>query len=136
VVGHVKGLGAALVVLDATSGYEMALACALQAAGKSGRLTRREVSALAGLAPIPRDSGQYRGKRSIHGGRPELHKALYMADLLGTRGNPVLEAFYKRSVGAGKPNKVALVASMRKLLTVPNAMVRNRKPWDDALHSA
>lgn len=74
VVGHVKGLGAAPVVLHATSGYGMAVACALQTADKSGRLTRREVS--------------------------------------------------------------ALVACMRKLLTIPNAMVRNRKPWDDALHSA
>ena len=101
-----------------------------------GTLTRREVSALAGVAPIPRDSGQYRGKRSIHGGRPALRNALYMAALVGMRYNPVLNAFYTRLVAAGKPKKVALVACMRKLLTILNAMVRAGKPWDDAIHLA
>lgn len=101
-----------------------------------GTLTRREVSALAGVAPIARDSGQYRGKRSINGGRAELRKALYMAALVGTRYNPVIRAFYTRLVGAGKPKKVALVACMRKLLTILNAMARSKKPWDDAMHLA
>lgn len=101
-----------------------------------GTLTRREVSALAGVAPVAKDSGQYRGKRSINGGRAELRKALYMAALVGTRYNPVIRAFYTRLVNAGKPKKVALVACMRKLLTILNAMARSKKPWDDAMHLA
>lgn len=99
-----------------------------------GQLSRREVSALAGVAPIPRDSGQYRGRRSIQGGRPTLRTALYMAALVGLRHNPVLKAFYERLTKAGKPKKVALVACMRKLLTIVNAMVRTGKPWNDEFH--
>jgi transposase len=99
-----------------------------------GQLSRREVSALAGVAPIPRDSGQYRGRRSIQGGRPALRTALYMAALVGLRYNPVLKAFYERLTKAGKPKKVAIVACMRKLLTIVNAMVRTGTPWNDAFH--
>ena len=99
-----------------------------------GKLSGREVSALVGVAPINRDSGTMRGKRSIFGGRPDVRRVLFMAALVASRHNPVIKAFYQRLLAAGKPKKVALVACMRKLLTILNAMVRSGKPWDQALH--
>lgn len=101
-----------------------------------GRLSRREISALIGVAPFNRDSGQMRGKRSIFGGRGEVRRGLYMAALAAIRFNTVIKTFYNRLVAAGKPKKVALVACMRKLLTILNAMVRTGKSWDDSLHVA
>jgi transposase len=101
-----------------------------------GRLSRREVSALVGVAPFNRDSGRMRGKRAIFGGRAQARCDLYMAALAAIRFNAVIKAFYDRLVDAGKPKKVAIVACMRKLLTILNAMVRTGKPWDDALHCA
>jgi len=95
-----------------------------------GRLHGKEVSALVGVAPFNRDSGQMRGKRTIWGGRTHIRKALYMATLVATRWNPVIKAFYKRLLEAHKPKKVALVACMRKLLTILNAMVRHGTYWD------
>ena len=249
VVAHVVGLRASMVVLEATGGYEMALACALQAAGvavavlnprqardfarsmgKLAKTDRIDALGLAHLAqvlsqrddlhkivkPLPdaqqqllaaivvrrrqllgmqtaerqrlqtchahsRESiqavlellkkqlagvdaelqahlNQYHADLSAMlqtvrgigckvaatvicecpelGGRAELRKALYMAALVGTRYNPVIRAFYTRLVNAGKPKKVALVACMRKLLTILNAMARSKKPWDDAMHLA
>lgn len=101
-----------------------------------GRLGRREISALIGVAPFNRDSGQYRGKRMIFGGRGHVRQVLYMATLSAIRFNAVIARFYRRLVLAGKPKKVALVAAMRKFLTILNAMVKTGLPWDDSLHSA
>jgi transposase len=99
-----------------------------------GRLSGREVSALVGVAPLNRDSGTMRGKRAIYGGRPDVRKVLFMAALTAARYNPAIRAFYQRLLAAGKPKKVAIVACMRKLLVIVNAMVRTGKPWDEALH--
>jgi len=89
-----------------------------------GRLNRREVASLAGLAPFNRDSGQWRGQRHIEGGRNPLRQALYMATLSACRFDPVISAFYQRLLQKGKPFKVAMVACMRKLLTILNAMAK------------
>lgn len=101
-----------------------------------GSLSRREISALIGVAPFNRDSGQRRGQRALFGGRGQVRRGLYMAALAAIRFNPVIRAFYDRLVLAGKPKKVAIVACMRKLLTILNAMVRTGKAWDDSLHIA
>ncbi|HNH87944.1 MAG TPA: IS110 family transposase [Thiobacillaceae bacterium] len=101
-----------------------------------GHLSRRKISALIGLAPFNRDSGQMRGKRAIFGGRAEVRSGLYMAALVAIRNNDVIKRFYDRLVSAGKPKKVAIVACMRKLLTIINAMVRTGKSWDESLHTA
>lgn len=94
-----------------------------------GRLSRREIAALVGVAPLNRDSGTRRGKRLVWGGRAGVRAALYMAALVGIRWNPVLRAFYTRLRTAGKPFKVAATACMRKLPTILNAMVRQNRPW-------
>jgi transposase len=101
-----------------------------------GRLSNRQISKLVGVAPLNRDSGLQRGRRTIYGGRARLRCALYMPTLVATTHNPAIRAFYQRLVAAGKPKKVALVAAMRKLLTILNTMVRNGKHWDDSLHTA
>jgi transposase len=93
-----------------------------------GRLDR-QIAALAGVAPMNRDSGTWRGQRMITGGRPAIRKALYMATLAAVTHNATLRAFYRRLVEAGHPKKVALVAAMRKLLTILNAMVRDQRSW-------
>lgn len=98
-----------------------------------GKLNRRQIASLAGVAPFNRDSGHYRGKRSIFGGRAASRSALYMAALVGARFNPVLKAFYQRLRARGKPAKVALVACMRRLLTILNVMVRTGQPWHGTL---
>jgi transposase len=98
-----------------------------------GTLTRGKASALAGLAPMNRDSGQFRGKRMIQGGRPAVRQALYMAALVASRHNPVIREFYQRLRLAGKPAKVALTACMRKLLVILNAMLKNRTHWNPQL---
>ena len=99
-----------------------------------GSLNRKEIASLVGVAPHNRDSGQYRGKRKVWGGRARVRSTLYMATLTAARHNPVISAFYIRLVDAGKPKKVALVASMRKLLTILNVMMRDFRHWDPALH--
>lgn len=101
-----------------------------------GKLNRRQISALIGVAPFNRDSGVYRGRRGIFGGRSQVRRALYMATLVAVRWNAVLKQFYERLTAAGKPKKVALVAAMRKLLTILNAMVKHQRPWDESLHLA
>jgi transposase len=98
-----------------------------------GTLNRREISALAGVAPFNRDSGRWSGKRCIYGGRAAPRGALYMAALVGVRYNAVLKVFYQRLRAAGKPAKVALVACMRKLLTIINSMIRHRQCWSPTL---
>lgn len=102
-----------------------------------GTLDRRQIAALVGIAPLNRDSGSLRGKRSVWGGRATVRTALYMATLAATRFNPVIQLFYKRLCASGKPKKVALTACMRKLLTILNAMLKHRTPWqaDHALNS-
>ena len=99
-----------------------------------GCLSRRDIGALVGVAPMNRDSGVLRGKRMIYGGRASVRRALYMATLVAVRFNPVLRAFYEPLVNAGKPKKVAFVAAMRKLLTILNAMVKSGKSWDESFH--
>ena len=97
-----------------------------------GRLNRREIAALVGLAPFNRDSGSLRGRRTIWGGRAALRATLYMAALTAIRHNPVIAAFNDRLRAAGKPPKLAITACMRKLLVIVNAMVRDQKPWKPA----
>lgn len=99
-----------------------------------GKLSRRQISALAGVAPMNHDSGRSSGKRSIYGGRAGVRASLYMAALVATRYNPVIKEFYQRLLSAGKPKKLALTACMRKLLTILNAMVRDSLPFNNALH--
>jgi transposase len=94
-----------------------------------GRLNRRQIAALVGLAPLNWDSGQQRGTRHIWGGRAPVRTALYMATLAAVRCNPVIRAFFERLSAAGKPRKVALTACMRKLLTILNAMMHRRVGW-------
>lgn len=95
-----------------------------------GSLNCKQVAALVGVAPFNRDSGTLRGKRTVWGGRGALRTALYMATLVATRHNPVLRAFYQRLCDAGKPKKVALIACMRKLLTILNSMIKHHRTWN------
>jgi transposase len=94
-----------------------------------GRFSSKEISALAGLAPLNRDSGTMRGKRAIWGGRASVRRALYMAALTATRYNKKIKAFYKKLCSAGKAKKVAITACMHKLLIIMNAMIKNNQPW-------
>jgi transposase len=94
-----------------------------------GRLSRREIAKLVGVAPLSRDSGTLRGRRFVQGGRASVRAVLYMAALVATRRNAVIRAFYVRLLAAGKPKKLALVACMRKLLTILNTMARTGQSW-------
>jgi transposase len=94
-----------------------------------GRLNRKEIAALVGVAPFNWDSGKLRGKRAVWGGRAHIRSALYMAALVASRCNPVIRALYERLCAAGKPKKVALVAAMRKLLITLNSMLRTQTKW-------
>lgn len=96
-----------------------------------GALNRKQIASLVGLAPIARESGSWRGRRSIFGGRGQVRAALYMATLAAIRSNAGIRAFYQRLRQAGKPPKVALVACMRKVLTILNAMVRTHTRWHE-----
>lgn len=97
-----------------------------------GTLTRHEVAALVGVAPLNRDSGALRGKRTVWGGRARVRAALYMGTLVATRYNPVIREFYERLISKGKAKKVALTACMRKLLTILNAMLKGKTHWQPA----
>lgn len=97
-----------------------------------GRLDRKKIAALAGLAPFTRQSGQWRGRSFIGGGRTSVRAALFMGAMVARRHNPVLKAFFERLLTAGKPRLVALIAVARKLLTILNAILRDRKPWQIA----
>jgi len=121
-LGEIKGVGKATI------------STLLAEVPELGELNGREISALVGLAPINRDSGEMRGKRTIFGGRPQVRKVLFMAALVATRWNPVIKAFYERLLAAGKPKKLAITACARKLLTILNAMARSGKPFNAALH--
>lgn len=94
-----------------------------------GQLNRKKIAALLGIAPLNCDSGQYRGKRRVWGGRSNVRRLLYMATLSATRSNPVIKAFYQRLMASGKPHKVAMTACMRKVITILNAMMKNRTYW-------
>jgi transposase len=94
-----------------------------------GSLNRKQLAALVGVAPLNWDSGTLRGRRAIWGGRAHVRTALYMAALTASRRNPVIKDFYTRLRTAGKPPNVALVACMRKLLVMLNAMLKHRAPW-------
>jgi transposase len=98
-----------------------------------GKLNRKQITALVGLAPMNRDSGTLRGQRHIFGGRADVRRVLFVAALVGTRFNPVLKAFYARLLAAGKPKKVALVACMHKLLVILNAIARSKSPWSNEI---
>ncbi|EDX7952701.1 IS110 family transposase [Salmonella enterica subsp. enterica serovar Minnesota] len=121
-LSSIKGVGA------------MTVAALLAEVPELGQLSRREISALVGVAPVNRDSGTMRGRRTIFGGRAGVRTALYMAALVATRFNPVIKTFYLRLIAVGKPKKVALVACMRKLLTILNAMLRKNEDWNEAYH--
>jgi transposase len=103
----------------------------LAALPELGRLSRREIAKLVGVAPLSRDSGTMRGRRFIQGGRSSVRAVLYMAALVATKRNAAIRVFYLRLVTAGKPKKLALVACMRKLLTMLNTIVRTKTPWRD-----
>ncbi|ELN4157670.1 IS110 family RNA-guided transposase [Citrobacter braakii] len=118
----VKGVGAATVAVLLAEVPEL------------GSLSRRENSALIGIAPVNRDSGMMRSRRTVFGGRASVRTALYMSALVGTRHNPVIKEFYTRLVSAGKPKKVALTACIRKLLTILNAMLKKNEAWDPMYH--
>ena len=99
-----------------------------------GYLNRQQIAALAGVAPLNRDSGTLRGRRIVWGGRRTVRVALYMAALTASQRNPTIQVFYQRLRARGKPPKVALTACMRKLLVITNAMVRDGVPWDPTIH--
>jgi len=96
-----------------------------------GRISNKQIAALVGVAPLNRDSGTYRGKRKVWGGRKRVRRTLYMAALVASRSNPVIRVFYERLLEAGKAKKVALTACMRKLLIILNAMIRKSTLWDE-----
>jgi transposase len=97
-----------------------------------GALNGKQIAALAGLAPFTRQSGQWRGRSFIGGGRSAVRTALFMGAMVARRHNPILKAFFDRLVAAGKPKMVALIAVARKLLTILNAIIRDQKSWQNA----
>jgi transposase len=121
-------------LLRSAPGVGPVLATTLVAAlPELGTLTRQQIAALVGVAPLNRDSGTLRGRRTVWGGRAQVRTALYMSTLVAVRHNPVLAAFYRRLRAAGKVPKVALTACMRKLLTILNAMLKHRTRWAPAV---
>jgi transposase len=117
-------------LLQSVPGIGPAVSVTLVAAlPELGTLSRKEIAALVGVAPLNRDSGRYRGHRIVWGGRADVRAALYMAALVASRHNPVIHELYQRLLAAGKPKKVALVACMRKLLVILNAILKSQQPW-------
>lgn len=117
-------------LLQSTPGVGPVLSTTLLASlPELGTLNRKQIAALVGVAPFARESGAWRGKRMVRGGRAPVRVALYMSALVAARYNPVIKAFYRRLRAAGKPAKVALTACMRKLLTILNAMLKHHTPW-------
>lgn len=100
-----------------------------------GQLSRRAIAKLVGIAPLSRDSGTLRGRRFVQGGRASVRAVLYMGTLVATKRNAIIRRFYQRLLASGKPKKLALVACMRKLLTILNTMIRTRQRWS-ANHSS
>ena len=103
---------------------------------EAGTLSGKQAAALVGVAPYNRDSGRFRGRRMIRGGRSYLRRMLYMAAVVAARRNPVIRAFYQRLLAAGKPKKLALTACMRKLVLILNAMLKNNQPWNQFVNQA
>ena len=101
-----------------------------------GRLNRKQIAALVGVAPLNCESGILRGRRIIWGGRARVRAALWMGTLVAVQRNPAIRAFYQRLVATGRPKKVALTAAMHKLLLVLNALLRQRTPWRDSAQPA
>lgn len=122
-------------LLDSVKGVGPVTILTLTAAlPELGKLGRRQIAKLVGVAPLADDSGNRQGKRRTWGGRAGVRAVVYMAAIVATRHNPVIRVFYERLVIAGKPKKVAIVACMRKLLTILNAMLRDQAMWDAARH--
>jgi transposase len=120
-----------VAILDSTPGIAAATAAVLVTElPELGSANRRQIAALVGLAPMNRDSGQFRGKRTTGGGRVQVRRALYMPLLAVIRCNPVLRSFYQRLVNLGKPKMTALVATMRKLVTILNTMIKTNQLWN------
>lgn len=101
-----------------------------------GRINRRQIARLVGVAPINRDSGTLRGKRMTGGGRASLRRKLYMPTLVAVKHNPIIRDFYRHLLQQGKPKMVALIAAMRKLLTILNTLVRNQTQWNENVKTA
>lgn len=117
-------------LLDGVPGIGAVTAASLLAElPELGRIGKKQIAALVGVAPFNKDSGTQRGRRAIHGGRSQVRQVLYMATLAATRFNPVIRAYYQHLLQLGKLKKVALVACMHKLLLILNAIVRDRTPW-------
>jgi transposase len=122
-------------MLRSAPGIGPVLSATLQAAlPELGVLNQREIAKLVGVAPLNDDSGKRAGARHIRGGRAEVRAVLYMATLTATRCNPVIHTFYHRLLARGKAQKVAITAAMRKFLTILNAMVKTRTPWNARIH--
>lgn len=122
-------------LLDSVTGVgKVLIATVLGMLRELGHLSGGQIGALVGVAPLNADSGKHRGKRRIWGGRAELRNVLYMATLSAIRYNPVIRAFHARLIAKGKAPKVVIVACMRKLLVILNAMVRDNAPWDPSKH--
>jgi transposase len=128
---HLDGhFGPQKALLDTVKGVgPVTIMTMIAALPELGRLDRRAISKLVGVAPLSNDSGHRRGKRSIWAGRSHVRAVLYMAALVAKVHNPIIKAFFDRLVAAGKPKKVALVACMHKLLTILNAMMRDQRVW-------
>lgn len=119
-------------LLQSVPGVGKVLAATLQAElPELGKLSRTQVAALVGVAPLNRDSGAYRGRRTTWGGRARIRAVLYMATLSAAQSNPYIQTFYQRLVARGKPKKVAQVAAMRKMLIMLNALVRDGRHWQE-----
>ena len=117
-------------ILMSMPGIGPVISCTLVAAlPELGTLNRKAIAALVGLAPFNRDSGAYRGRRTIWGGRSHVRAVLYMGTISAIKFNPAISAFYKRLIDAGKAKKLAITACMRKLLTILNTMMKNKTPW-------
>jgi transposase len=124
-------------LLDSVSGVgPVTILTLLAALPELGKYSRKAISKLVGVAPIARDSGSRRGKRHIAGGRSAVRHVVYMATVSARTHNPVIRSFYERLLAAGKPPKVALVACMRKLLTILNAIMRDGAAWDPTKSAA
>jgi transposase len=124
-------------LLQSTPGAGRVLSMTLTAlVPELGKLNRKQIASLIGVAPMNQDSGKTGGTRRTWGGRAEVRAVLYMAAVTAVRFNPIIKAFYERLIEKGKLPKVALVACMRKLLTILNAMLRDRQPWNPVLTPA
>ena len=121
--------------LDTVKGVsDVTIATMAALLGELGQLRRRPICKLVGVAPLANDSGVRSGRRSIWGGRGEVRAVLYMATQSAIQHNPVIREFHERLIARGKPKKVAIVACMRKLLVILNAMVRDQVPWNESKH--